>query len=208
MRRSTVSVQLLNHLNRFLARRLSPSRHGHSIRTAQFAQALAHRLGADGEKAYLAGLAHDLARDEPTEHIRRILGSGAGVPGAESVRSDISAALHHGPAAAVLLRTRFGVVDEAVLEAVAAHTVGRPGMGALAKIIFVADYGEPGRTHVEPGLRRKLFEASLDQMVVEVIEHTWAYLDQRGSAPAVPTIRLYRELNNEALVSEADAVHR
>jgi predicted HD superfamily hydrolase involved in NAD metabolism len=208
MRGSTVSVQLLDRVNRFLTRRLSPPRHGHSIRTAQFAQSLALRFGGDQEKAYLAGLAHDLARDEPSEGIRHILETSRGFPFSAWTPSDVSAARHHGPAAAVLLQSCFGVGDEAVLEAVAVHTIGKADMGVLAKILFVADYGEPGRTHVDEGFRRRLSEPSLDRLVVHVIEQTCAYLEERGSAPAESTIQLYRELNNEALVGEADAVHR
>jgi nicotinate-nucleotide adenylyltransferase len=208
MYRSTVSALLLNQVNRFLARHVTRGRHSHSIRTAQVAQSLAFRFGADWGRAYLAGLAHDVARDEPAERIHDLLRLYPGYPESPVPATEASVALQHGPAAAALLRSRFGVCDDSVLEAVAAHTVGRPGMGVLAKIVFVADYTEPGRTHVDDRLHRRLVGASLDQMVVRIIEHTWAFLEQRGSAPAQSTVQLYRELNNEALVGEAHTVHR
>jgi predicted HD superfamily hydrolase involved in NAD metabolism len=35
--------------------------------------------------------------------------------------------------------------DEAVLEAIALHTLGRPGMSLLSCVVFIADSLEPGR---------------------------------------------------------------
>ncbi len=47
--------------------------------------------------------------------------------------------LLHGKVGAALLEERFGVEDPEVAQAVADHVTGRPGMGMLSRILYVAD---------------------------------------------------------------------
>lgn len=44
-----------------------------------------------------------------------------------------------------LPETRYGVRDPEILAAIRWHITGRPEMGLLEQILFVADYTEPGR---------------------------------------------------------------
>src|SRR5919112_895931 len=53
--------------------------------------------------------------------------------------------LLHGPVAAELSRRELGVEDADILEAIRVHTVGRPQMGPLALVLYVADKIEPAR---------------------------------------------------------------
>ena len=48
----------------FLKTNIDPKRLTHSINTANEAVALAKRYGADEEKAYIAGLLHDVAKGQ------------------------------------------------------------------------------------------------------------------------------------------------
>jgi nicotinate-nucleotide adenylyltransferase len=93
---------------------LSAGRFIHSRNTAALARELAIRFGLDARAAWLAGIAHDMAKEQSTD-------------------------LEHGKAAAVLLESRFGIHNKAVLEAIEVHTTGRPGLGDLAKVLFIAD---------------------------------------------------------------------
>lgn len=54
--------------------------------------------------------------------------------------------LLHGAVGYALAVERFGLDDPAVREACAVHTTGAPEMSVLAKIIYVADMIEPGRS--------------------------------------------------------------
>ena len=85
--------------------------------------------------------------------------------------------LLHGKLGAYYAAHRYGVEDEAVLSAITWHTTGRPDMTLLEKIVFTADYMEPGRTR-QPNLayiRRLAFE-NLDRCVYVISDDTLNYL--------------------------------
>jgi 2-amino-4-hydroxy-6-hydroxymethyldihydropteridine diphosphokinase len=79
---------------------------------------------------------HDALRDAPPVELLGLVPEGLrGLPGA----------LLHGPAAATRLRTE-GVHDEALLEAIAYHTIGAGGLGRLGRALYAADFLDPGRS--------------------------------------------------------------
>ena len=99
---------------------LSPKRFIHSRNTAILARDLALCNNLDEKAAYLAGIAHDMAKNQASD-------------------------LSHGKAAAVLLQERFGIHNKDILEAVEFHTTGKQGMSDLAKAVFIADKFEYSR---------------------------------------------------------------
>jgi predicted HD superfamily hydrolase involved in NAD metabolism len=102
--------------------------------------------------------------------------------------------LWHGPVAASIVQERMGIRDEDVLNAIRYHTTGRAGMTRLEKIIYLADYIEPGRQF--PGLDevRELAEKDLDSAVKKAIGNTIIFLVEK-SAPIFPdTFKAYNDL--------------
>lgn len=95
-----------------------------------------------------AGLLHDALRDEDPERLRTM------VP--EELRG-LDGALLHGPAAAERLRGE-GVEDEALLNAVAYHTLGHPCLDRMGRALYLADYLEPGRPSKRAKLRARMPE--------------------------------------------------
>jgi nicotinate-nucleotide adenylyltransferase len=76
-----------------------------------------------------------------------------------------------------LLRERFNVHNEAVLEAVALHTAGGRDMGPLAKIVYVADKLEVSREKGDPAMRKLVYiEDDLDAIFFTVLEQTVSWL--------------------------------
>jgi nicotinate-nucleotide adenylyltransferase len=80
-----------------------------------------------------------------------------------------------------LLRERFGVHNGEVLEAVAFHTEGKAGMGALAKLVYVADKIEVSREKVDGRFRDMALggdgsAAALEGLFGEVLGETVAWL--------------------------------
>ena len=53
--------------------------------------------------------------------------------------------LLHARLGAYLAHEKYGVKDEEIIYAIESHTTGRPGMSMLEKIVYIADYIEPGR---------------------------------------------------------------
>ncbi|MBX6377905.1 MAG: bis(5'-nucleosyl)-tetraphosphatase (symmetrical) YqeK [Clostridia bacterium] len=174
-----------------LSRRLSPARLAHVERVAATAAVLARRFGVDEGRARVAAWLHDIAREmapgELAAMARRL-----GVPVRGEGRALV--ALTHGPVAAALAATEWRVDDPEVLAAIAHHTTGAPGMSRLEKVLFVADYIEPGRNF--PGVEevRRLAGEDLDRATEEALRQTMAYLEARGEAVAPETLAALEEL--------------
>lgn len=100
---------------------------------------------------------HDYARDLPEAELLR-LGEEQGLISCEVERQ--VPLLLHGPVGAYLVRRELGIENPRVLEAISLHTLGSPGMGHLARIIYIADMIAEGREFPGlAGLRRKAFES-------------------------------------------------
>jgi HD superfamily phosphohydrolase YqeK len=93
----------------------------------------------------------------------------------------------HAPVSALVLRKMFAGLDEEVLEAVRRHTLGGPELSLLGKILFVADYCEPGRKFIGESFREACFRLPLEGMLVYIVENEKA----RGHEPAPVTQAMY-----------------
>jgi predicted HD superfamily hydrolase involved in NAD metabolism len=136
---------------------LSAQRLRHSLGVAEVAARLARQHGADPERAQVAGLLHDYARDLGGA---RLLGLAAAEGLLTEQVEEWLPDLLHGPVGAWLLRAERGVRDEAVLSAIAKHTLADPVMSPLDKIVYLADMIEPGREY--PGREEIAVMASCD----------------------------------------------
>ena len=134
----------------------------HVQRVVTEARRLAGRHAIDEERAAVAALGHDLARSRPPSELLREAGA-AGLELSPVERG--SPILLHGALAAHAMAERFGVEDAEVLAAARYHTIGRAGMSALERLIFVADKIEPEKVRREPALAeaRRLADESLEE---------------------------------------------
>ena len=87
----------------------------------------------------------------------------------------------HAKYGAWMAEHRFEVQDREILDAIACHTTGKPDMGLLDKILFVADFIEPRRNQAEnlPDMRRLAF-IDLDEALFQILEGMLAYLEREG----------------------------
>lgn len=147
-----------------LESRLKNSRYVHSVGVAETAVFLAKRFCVDQEKARVAGLLHDCARQYANSELcseakRRNIAIGpveAAMP-----------LLLHGYIGAQLVKEEYGIDDAEISQAIYRHTVGGAAMTPLDKIIYFADMIEPNREY--PGvekLRELSRTAELDEMVL------------------------------------------
>ena len=171
------------------------SRFEHSMRVAETAHRMCEIYGENGEKAYFAGMAHDICKDLDDE-VQLSLASRDGNPISEMERKKPS--LLHGRAAAVLLRRDFGVQDEEILQAIARHTFGGADLCPLAKIIFAADKIEPGRPQSSKEYLERLFSMSLNRLVLAVVEENIRYLTSNGWTVAEETYNFRKWLLENA----------
>lgn len=126
----------------YLAENLSKGRLKHILGVAETAINLAINYGADPQKAELAGLLHDCAKEWKKEAL---------LAKAESHnliwdKTDIlNPHLLHSRVGALIAAEEFDIQDTEILNAITQHTLGKPNMSLLEKILFVADIIEPNR---------------------------------------------------------------
>lgn len=157
--------------------RVTGERLAHTYRVLEYARHLARIHGADPTQAAVAALMHDYAKPLPPEALLR-----------EAERLGLSvhpverAAPHllHGPVAAALLAEEGLVTDGDVLQAIATHTTGRAEMTLLEKVLYVADYAEPGRRFPGAAAVRETAEKDLDRALLEALDNSLVYLVQQG----------------------------
>ena len=126
----------------WLANNVPESRVNHILRVEQMALDLASHYNLDVEKAQSAGLMHDLAKYFKSQKLLEM----ARAEGLEiDPVSEATPHLLHADVSAIVARDIFGIKDEEVLQAIANHTLGRPGMSLLSCVVFLADSLEPGR---------------------------------------------------------------
>lgn len=181
-------------LVRTLGRVCSEKRQKHAHEVARLAAHLCTRFGLRPRKGHIAGLAHDIGREMNDRDVIRLAShDGRRLSEWELARP----VLLHGRASAVMLMQECRVFDSDILDAVREHVMGRAGMSALARIVFVADYLEPSRGILKQRIREELLAGDLDAMVVRVLEYTFEYLRGRGRAIACPSLGLYKELKGD-----------
>lgn len=173
----------LKFLQKEVKKAMTEKRFAHTIGVKDTAACLAMRYGADLEQAQTAALLHDyckcLSDEEMLRQCRR-----RSLP--VSSQEEASPYLLHGKLAAAVAPEKLGVTDPDILGAVTWHTTGRPDMTLLEKIIFTADYMEPGRKLI-PGLPKVRYWAfrDLDQTVFLILEHTIQYLEEECAGASI-----------------------
>ncbi len=152
-----------------LKTRLTPQRLYHSICVAEQAKHLAEIHGGDAEKAYTAGLVHDILRYEPAEKMIELIECD-GQTLTESEKRIVFTL--HAVAGEVYLRKELNVTDGEILSAVRWHTTGKEDMSHLEKIIYVADLTSEDREYPDVNEVRAMAEESLDKALLRGLSFT------------------------------------
>ncbi|MBQ4145606.1 MAG: bis(5'-nucleosyl)-tetraphosphatase (symmetrical) YqeK [Clostridia bacterium] len=188
----------IDKINAYLLETLSEKRYKHSLGVAQEAVKLSDHYGADREKAYLAGLVHDCAKEIAPQEMLSLIKDKYGV-------SPDSISLHrpkllHGILGAAISQNRFGIYDTAVLDAIRYHTTGKANMSLLSKIIYIADYIEPNRDYEDVDYLRKLAYEDIDKAIIYGIDFTIRDLLDRGATIHPDTMHC----RNDLLIKKAE----
>jgi len=172
---------------------LTKERFLHSRNTALLARELCRRFGLDPLAGYLAGIAHDLAKQMDGKQMLELAEKDGGKI-TEIEKGKLN--LLHGRAAAVLLKESFRVNNKDVIEAVAVHTLGSENMGPLAKVIYIADKTEVSR-NIDPALRKMCYEEELDAVLLAVLHRTVNKLKSRKLELSEETLRLLKKMEGK-----------
>ena len=150
--------------------------HTQGVRYTAAAMAMAH--GEDYQKAELAGLLHDSAKNIPDPKKIKLCEKND-IPITPVERENVY--LLHAKLGAYIARKKYKVEDEDVLNAITYHTTGRPAMSRLEQIIFIADYIEPRRFKAPdlPEVRKVAFH-DLDECCYIILRDSVKYLRSKG----------------------------
>lgn len=170
----------LHDIRKKVKKDLDKGRYEHTKGVMYTAAALAMAHGYSVEKAMLAGLLHDCGKCTPTGE-KIALCDRHHILISKVERENPS--LLHAKAGMALAEEKYGITDPEVLHAIKVHTTGEPNMNTLDKIIFIADYIEPGRDQA-PHLDviRQIAFADLNQCMAEILYDTLHYLNDRKGA--------------------------
>ena len=157
---------------------LTEKRFNHSIGVMQTAVSLARHYGANVEKTAVAGLLHDCAKNYSRAEMFELCNK----YGVElDYISKESTGLIHGFLGAVIADKYYGVKDSEIYDAIYYHTIGKPDMSLITKIIYIADGIEPNRSYegVER-IRETAFE-NIDRALILQIDSTLKSVISKGA---------------------------
>lgn len=183
---------MIDSIKKDLKMNLSQYRYEHSILVAEEAKALAHTYQCNPEKAYIAGLVHDIAKEftdaENQYWIEKYHLS-------RKWLSIEYAPIVHAEIGAVVIQEKYGL-DLDICRAVRYHTIGHLPMSLFDKILFVAD--KIGRKNKNTEIQKisELAYQDLDAALLEIIVLEQKKLEKKGKTLHPETLKLLKSLQN------------
>ena len=168
---------ILTGMEKKLRASLTEERFIHSLNVRDKAIELAAKYSYNKDKAAIAGLLHDCARDLSPDVAIDLCRK-------YNIKTDRitkkQTVLLHAWLGAELARTEYGIYDTDILDAIRFHTFGSRKMNLLAKIIFVADCIEPDNDFdgVEE-IRSKAYN-DIDEAIILTFDFTLRYIISKG----------------------------
>ncbi len=173
---------------------LSEKRYRHCLAVAETCLALNERysLHLDQRELYCAALMHDMVREYSREQLIDYALDHALTLFSEEREFP---ALLHAPVAASMLAGRG--FSQQVCKAVRYHTLGSIHMGMMGLLVYVSDYLEPNRMHLQAGDRQHLLSCTtVEQLCLAVLERERSYLVSKGKQISSSGDELYRFLSS------------
>lgn len=169
---------------------LSQKRYQHTKRVLTTALELAQRYDVDEEETMLAAVFHDYAKYRPLDEMSHIIKQ-------NELPIDLLSFHHelwHGPVASILVETEIGITNQQVKDAIYWHTTGRGNMSELEKVVYLADYIEPGRSFPGLSLIQQKAKEDLDEACFMAVRNTIQFLLERERLIYPETINMYNHL--------------
>lgn len=158
----------LKEIKNILKNTLSEKRFFHSICVMEMCEKLAKHYNVDIEDAKFVGLAHDIAKEMPSdEKLKYAKENNISVNTIE----EASPTLLHAKIGADICKKQFGFSSK-MCKAISLHTTGGENMDMLSKILFIADGIGLDRTYEDAEYIRNLAFKDLDASIVYMLNLT------------------------------------
>ena len=183
-----------------LEKDLDQNRFEHSLGVEYTSACLAFIHGEDVMKARIAGLLHDCAKCIPHGDQIKIMEKAGQPPLQEELDNQ---SLLHSKCGAIIAQDKYDIDDPDILNAIRFHTVGRPNMSLLEKIVYIADFIEPTRKELQIMKNvRKVAFIDIDQALLWIMESVTGYVRSKGLEPAPSSVAAYEYYKNQIKVNE------
>lgn len=178
----------IDEKKKYLKSHLSQKRYTHSLNVAQECAKLAEKYGEDVDKAYFAGLLHDICKELPPEEQKKMAAESDLSPSREELETH---SLWHAIAGAYFVKTEFGVEDIDIINAIRFHTVGRAGMTRLEEIVYLGDLISADRDYKDIDKMRKLAYSGMDKAMLEALSYAVKSVVKKGGVLPICTVEGY-----------------
>ncbi len=185
---------MIDKIKELLSENLSKKKTEHTFSVADEVKALAKIFNIPDERLYLAALLHDLTREWDTRKQIDFCREHDIALSANDINS--VGVLHSITASHTALEI---TKDKRIAKAIRYHTTGRPNMTLEEKILFFADFIEPGRRYLQCAYQRTKFyddvkegkspQKALDEGIYSTLNHTICHLADKGSFIHPDTLR-------------------
>ena len=173
--------ELLRKINQDIKQELSEKRYNHSVGVMKKSEELAKLYKININKAKLVGLAHDIGKELSKEDkLKYVKENNIEIDEIEK----INVGLLHGKIGADICKKRYDFTED-MQDAIKFHTTGKKDMDLLAKIIFVADKIEEGRSYKDKNkmqeleLIREAAKENIDEAMLCLLDSSIIYTMQK-----------------------------
>lgn len=170
---------------------ISEKRFIHTLGVVETAKKLAQLYEVDIEKAEIAALLHDCAKELPKEELKYICET---YFSKEFLTFKDTPQIYHSFAGAYIAQNNFGIVDENILNSIKYHTTGNENLSPLEKIIYIADAIEPNRIYPAVEKIRELAFINLDEAILFEVDKKIEYLIHGKSLIHINTLMMRNSL--------------
>ena len=177
-------------IQELLKERLSKKRFIHSLNVADESRNLAKKWGSDPEKAYFAGLVHDICKDCPQLEQNQMVKKSKMM--VSKVEYDVPS-LWHAIAGAWYVENFLEIKETDILNAIRYHTTSRAGMSRLEEIVYMADLISADRNYKDVDRMRKLAYTNLNKAMLEALKFSIADVVNKGSKLPMQTLEAYNQ---------------
>lgn len=172
--------------------KLSQKRYNHSMQVAEQAKKLALKYGADADKAYIAGMLHDIMKEVSYEDTLKYCDE-HGIKLTNLERNTYK--ILHGIAGADYIRQNCNINDVDIINSVRYHVTARAGMSLLEKIVYLADFTSNDRNFDGVDNLRTAVQINIDTGMQAALSFTIKELLDKGNCYIHPdTLEAYNDI--------------
>ena len=181
--------------------RLSEYRYTHSMNVAKRARELAKIYSLDEDKAYLAGILHDITKETDYAEQEKYMDN-LGIIPTELEKSN--KLVYHQISGPCYVRSVLGIDDEEVLNAIRYHTTGHAEMTDFEMVIYLADLTSAERSYPDVESVRKLADNSLTDAMLCATRFTITDLANKNKLIHPDTLYCYNWVLQKTIIKQTD----